>query len=116
MGPMGRELGVACWKRWKFNPSNRIRPFSVPIHKYPSGVCAIAETDPPGNPLSLPHRSRMYCEIVRLGSTACACQTQHTNVAPAMSHLTSPRLTNLLSRQVFEFFNHNLSLFFQRTL
>ena len=33
----------------KLKPSKRIRPLSVPIQRYPSAVCAMSLTAPPGN-------------------------------------------------------------------
>src|SRR6516165_3623978 len=105
---MGRELGAARSRSWKFSPSKRTRPRSVPIHKYPSAVCAIAETDPAGNPLSLPQRSRMYWEIARSGSMAHAGRAEHTSATPVRNQWNSRRLPNLPLREVFEFINNNL--------
>ena len=80
---MGNEAGLACWNGRKLSPSNRINPFSVPIHRYPSAVCVIAVTAPAVNPLSLPHRSRMYCEIMRFGSIAGAEEVKNTAASAA---------------------------------
>src|SRR5215831_6484706 len=113
---MGRELGTARSKSWKFNPSKRIRPLSVPIHKYPSAVCAIAETDPPGNPLSLPQRSRMYWEIARSGSMAWAGRAEHRSATPVRNRWNSQRLPKAPLREVIEFFNNNLILVLQGVL
>src|SRR5215468_2741328 len=107
---MGRELGTASSKSSKFKPSKRISPFSVPIHKYPSAVCVIAETDPPGNPLSLAQRSRMYWEIARSGSIAWAGRTEHTSATPVRNQWNSRRLTKAPLREVLEFLNNNLIL------
>src|SRR5215472_4136584 len=49
----------------------------------------MAETAPPGNPLSLPQRSRIYCEIIRSGSIACAGVTKHNKATPANTHWRS---------------------------
>src|SRR6516165_3142287 len=113
---MGRELGTASSKSSKFKPSKRIRPFSVPIHKYPSAVCAIAETDPPGNPLSLPHRSRMYWEIARSGSMASAGRAEHASATPVRNLWTSHRVRKPPLRAVLEFLNNNLILVSQGIL
>ena len=56
----------------KLKPSKRIRPLSVPIQRYPSAVCAMPLTAPPGNLVSVVHCSRTYCEGRRLGSSARA--------------------------------------------
>src|SRR6266478_1291776 len=46
----------------KLKPSKRIRPLPVPIQRYPSAVCAMPLTAPPGNLVSVVHCSRTYCE------------------------------------------------------
>src|SRR6516225_8240148 len=107
---MGRALGTASPKSWKFNPSKRISPLSVPIHRYPSADWAIAETDPPGNPLSLPHWSRMYWDIARSGSTAWAGTAEHTRATPIRNRWASHRLPKPPLRAVFKFLNNNLIL------
>src|SRR5215813_4962500 len=112
---MGRELGIACAKSWKFSPSNRTRPLSVPIHKYPSAVCAIAETEPPGNPLSLPQRSRLYWETSRWGSRALAARVENTT-APTRNRLNSCCVPKLRLWEVIEFLNHNFIFVLQRIL
>src|SRR5262249_25346523 len=114
--PMGRELGTAYSKSWKFKPSKRTRPFSVPIHKYPSGVCAIAETDLPGNPFSLPQRSRMYWEIARSGSTARAGKAEQRRATAVSNRWKSHRLPKPPLRDVLEFLNNNLIVVLQGIL
>src|SRR6266481_1589137 len=46
----------------KLKPSKRIRPLSVPIQRYPSAVCAMPLTAPPGNLVWVVHCSLTYCE------------------------------------------------------
>ena len=70
----------------KLKPSKRIRPLSVPIQRYPSAVCAMPLTAPPGNPVSLVHRPRTYCEGRRLGSSARASVTKPASTIPIRVH------------------------------
>src|SRR5438309_12077509 len=113
---MGNEAGLACWNGRKLSPSNRINPFSVPIHRYPSAVCAMAVTAPAVNPLSLPHRSRMYCEIMRFGSIACPGEVKNMAAIAAITVLSINVPLNRRSRKVLKFLNYNLILFLQRIL
>src|SRR5207245_11253518 len=64
----------------KLKPSKLIRPLSVPIQRYPSAVCAMPLTAPDGNPVSMVHCSRTYCEDRRLGSSARASVTRPASV------------------------------------
>src|ERR1700745_4296687 len=66
----------------KLKPSKRIRPLSVPIQRYPSAVCAMPLTAPPGNLVSLVHCSRTYCEGRRLGSSARVLVTRPASAIP----------------------------------
>src|SRR6516162_5598207 len=91
---MGRELGTASSKSSKFKPSKRIRPFSVPIHKYPSAVCAIA----------------------RSGSMASAGRAEQTSATPVRNRWTSHRVRKPPLRAVLEFLNNNLILVSQGIL
>src|ERR1700733_4503805 len=70
----------------KLKPSKRIRPLSVPIQRYPSAVCPIVLTAPPGNLLALIHSSRTYCDGKRLGSTPRASWTRHSSTIPKGIH------------------------------
>src|ERR1700749_998578 len=70
----------------QLKPSKRIRPLSVPIQRYPSAVCAMPLTEPPGNLDSLIHCSRTYCEGRRLGSSARASATRPASTIPIGSH------------------------------
>src|SRR5215469_773165 len=76
----------------------------------------MAETAPPGNPLSLPQRSRIYCEIIRSGSIACAGVTKHNKATPANTHWRSRCISKSLSWKILELLNDNLSLFLERIL
>jgi len=81
----------------------------VPIQRYPSAVCAIDDTEPPGNPFSVPQESRKYCETIRLGSIACAETAKHTSANPATAHLIGRRVPKAASRKVLKLLNHNLA-------
>src|SRR5215475_14864570 len=70
----------------KLKPSKRIRPLSVPIQRYPSAVCPIALTAPPGNLLPVVHCSRTYCEGRRFGSSARVSFEKHTSPIPIRTH------------------------------
>ena len=70
----------------KLKPSKRIRPLSVPIQRYPSAVCAMPLTAPPGNLVSVVHCSRTYCEGRRLGSSARASVTRPASTIPIRVH------------------------------
>src|ERR1700745_2333478 len=70
----------------KLKPSKRIRPLSVPIQRYPSAVCAMLLTAPPGNLVSLVHCSRTYCEGRRLGSSERASVTRPASTIPIRIH------------------------------
>src|SRR6266481_2565582 len=70
----------------KVKPSKRIRPLSVPIQRYPSAVCPIVLTAPPGNLLALIHSSRTYCDGKRLGSSPRASWTRHSSTIPKRIH------------------------------
>ena len=75
MGTFEAVVGEANETGLKLKPSKRIRPLSVPIQRYPSAVCAIPLTAPPGNLFSVVHSSRTYCDGRRLGSSARASLT-----------------------------------------
>src|SRR6516164_9814366 len=49
----------------------------------------MAETVPAVNPLSLPQRSRIYCESIRSGSSACAGVAKHSKARPVIAHWRS---------------------------
>src|ERR1700745_2265815 len=70
----------------KLKPSKLTRPLSVPIQRYPSAVCAIPLTAPPGNLVSVVHCSRTYCEGRRLGSSASALVTSPASAIPTRVH------------------------------
>src|ERR1700760_4851256 len=70
----------------KLKPSKRIRPLSVPIHRYPSAVCAMPLTAPPGNPVSLVQCPRTYCESRRLGSRARPSVARPASTIPIRLH------------------------------
>src|ERR1700756_1262939 len=70
----------------KLKPSKRISPLSVPIHRYPSAVCAMPLTAPPGNPVSVVHFSRTLCEGRRLGSRAPASVRRPPSTIPIRIH------------------------------
>src|SRR5260370_32577938 len=70
----------------KLKPSKRIRPLSVPIERYPSVVCAMPLTTPPGNLASVVHCSRTYCEGRRLGSSARESVTRPASTIPIKVH------------------------------
>src|SRR5437868_9757201 len=70
----------------KLKPSKRNRPLSVPIQRYPSAVCAMPLTAPPGNLVSVVHSSRTYCEGRRLGSSARASVPRHASTIPIRIH------------------------------
>src|SRR5229473_3752280 len=74
----------------------------------------MAVIDPPGQPLSVPHESRRYCDTLRIGSTADAETAKQTAASPAMAHLSSQRLPKQSSRKVFKLLNHNLAWLLQR--
>src|SRR5215831_848978 len=69
----------------KSKPSKRNRPLSVPIQRYPSEVCAMVLTAPPGN-LAPVHCSRTYCEGRRLVSIARAPVARPASTNPARVH------------------------------
>src|SRR5215469_10371165 len=75
----------------------------------------MAVTEPPGNPLLSPQLSRAYCEIIRCGLTACAAVARHTSTSAAFVHLENQCFSKVQSREVFEFLNHSLSIFLERT-
>src|SRR5712675_403212 len=66
----------------KLKPSKRTRPLSVPIQRYPSAVCAMLLTAPPGKLLSVVHCSRTYWEGRRFGSSARASVTRLASTIP----------------------------------
>src|SRR3954466_6191183 len=68
------------------NPSKRIRPLSVPIQRYPSAVCVMPLTAPPGNLVWVVHCSRTYCVGSRLGSSARVSVTRPASVIPIRAH------------------------------
>src|SRR5215813_8809518 len=100
----------------KLIPSKRKRPFSVPIQRYPSEVCAIPSTRPPGNPFSVVQESLMYCNVDLFESIACAAQTIHSVVSIASIHLEEARSLVFGSRKILNFLNDNLGLILQRDL
>src|SRR5437868_3846063 len=69
--------------------------------------------DPPGKPLSAPHESWRYCDIVRAGSTA---NPETEKQRPTMAHLSSTRLPNESSRKVSKLLNHDLAWLLHRIL
>ena len=75
-----RETGL------KLKPSKRLSPLSVPIQRYPSAVCVMALTAPPGNLVSVVHCSRTYSEDRRLGSSARASVTRPASTIPIRVH------------------------------
>jgi len=80
--PHGNRLpsaGLHCVTRM---PSNRNSPLSVPIQRYPSLVCVIALTAPPGNLLSVFQYSRTYWSRERFGSSPYARLTRHISAIP----------------------------------
>src|SRR5258705_1786865 len=74
----------------------------------------MAVIDPPGQPLSVPHQSRRYCDMARVGSSAEAETAKQTPASPAMAHFSSQRLPQPYSRKVFKLLNHNLAWLLQR--
>src|SRR5215471_5522959 len=76
----------------------------------------MAETVPPVNPLSLPQRSRRYCEIIRSGSIACAGVAKHSHASPTIAHRRSRSIPKSPSWKVLEFLNDNLGWFLERIL
>src|ERR1700733_375108 len=74
-----KETGV------KSKPSKRIRPLSVPIQRYPSAVCAMVLTAPPGNLVPV-HCSRTYCDGRRLVSIAPAPAIRPASTNPTRVH------------------------------
>ncbi len=71
----------------------------------------MADTDPPGNPLSVPQESRKYCESIRFGSIADAETAKNTAVSPAMADLKNQRLPERPLRKVLKFVNNDLAVF-----
>src|SRR5271163_2960959 len=69
----------------------------------------MAVIDPPGQPLSVRHESWRYCDMARAGSSADAGRAKQTPARPASAHLSSQRLPQPYSRQVFKLLNHNLA-------
>ena len=65
-------------------------------------VWLIAWTVPPGNPLSVPQRSRPYCDIARSGSMACAEPAARPAAATRAAGTTG------VSREVFELLDDDL--------
>src|ERR1700733_6904977 len=69
----------------------------------------MAVIDPPGKPLSVPHESLRYCDMVRVGSSADAEAAKQIAASTTMAHLGSERLPKPFSRKVFKLLNHNLA-------
>src|ERR1700722_8503985 len=70
----------------KLKPSKRNKPLSVPIQGYPSAVCAMPLTAPPGKLLAVIHSSRTYCDGKRLGSSPRASWAGHSSAIPKTIH------------------------------
>jgi hypothetical protein len=77
----GSELPAGGVQVTKRAPSNRTRPVSVPIHRYPSAVCVATRTAPDRYPSSARQAVCPYCEIWRFGSSACARLAPTSNKA-----------------------------------
>src|SRR5271165_4810401 len=114
-GPMGAGDGPTCWNRWKFNPSKRIKPLSVPIQRYPSPLCAMEVIVPPGNPRSLPQVSWIYSEATVPRFLAHAPWRK-----PPRARESSGRANRcVIEKRLWEegeFLNDNLRLLLERTL
>src|SRR6202021_472081 len=82
VGTCARGGGGGKGAGMKLKPSKRMRPFSVPIQRYPSAVCAIAFTAPPLNLFPAVHSSRTYCDGRRLGSSAGASLERNNSTMP----------------------------------
>lgn len=80
--PHGNRLPSAGFHCVTRMPSNRNSPLSVPIQRYPSLVCVIALTAPPGNLLSVFQYSRTYWSRERFGSSPYARLTRHISAIP----------------------------------
>ena len=104
---------LICENNRKFDPSNRTRPFCVPIHRYPSGVCAITLIEPPGNPLSLPHSSWRYCDR-GLGVPSAEHATERQSNTRTANNSRNERRYEGGLRNVFKPLNNDLSLSSQR--
>src|SRR6266436_5825039 len=76
----------------------------------------MADTEPPGNPFSVPQDSCKYCDIIRFGSIAEAETSKHSAASPPMAHLNNQRRPKPALRKVFKFLNHDLAVFLQRIL
>src|SRR3954469_24268797 len=74
----------------------------------------MAVIDPPGQPLSVPHESWRYCDMLRAPSMAEAQTANPRTVSPAMAHLTSQCVPRLPSRKIFKLLNHNLAWLLHR--
>src|ERR1700681_1455995 len=86
----------------KLKPSKRIRPLSVAIQRYPSAVCTMPLTAPPGNLVSVVHCSRTYCEGRRLGSRARASVRRPAKLAGLLTDARALDPNRLPSQYVRE--------------
>src|SRR5579863_8621420 len=57
----------------------------------------------------------MYCDMVRLGSSACTVPAKHSMASAAQDHLKIQCVLSL-SREIFKFINHYLGPVFERDL
>ena len=77
-------------------------------------VCAIDETAPPGNPLSVPQNAEVYCDSILSGSVADADRADKT-ASPAMA-LNNERVPKPPLGDVLEPLDDDLAVFSQWVL